>query len=101
VVESGAEGVGVGVVECLEDGECLPPVLACLGGIAGGEVDVAEPGQGGGFAEMVPDVAVQVEGLPKVLGRLGVVAKAMVGVLGPGLDAQLVSEAGTKAGEQP
>jgi hypothetical protein len=56
VVKFGADGVGVGVVELVKDGQGLLPGVVGGPGVAGGVVGVAEVAQGGGFAVAVAEL---------------------------------------------
>src|SRR5215470_15760424 len=78
--EFGAELVGVGVVEVVEDGEGLVPGV--VGGVvvAGGAVGVADADEGGGFVVAVAEVAAQGECVVVAGEGLGVVAEVVVGV---------------------
>src|SRR5439155_10510145 len=63
VVEFGADGVGVGVVELVEDGQGLLPRSTGGGGVAGSMVGVTEVGESVGFLVAVAEVPKQVEGV--------------------------------------
>jgi hypothetical protein len=80
LLEFGAELVGVGVVELVEDDQGVLPGLVCGLGIAGGVVRVAEPGECVGFAVEVAEIPVQLEGVLVAGDCLGVVAEVVVGI---------------------
>jgi hypothetical protein len=80
VLEFGAEGVGVGVVQVVEDGQGLLPCLTGCFGRAGRVVGVAEVGEGHGFPIPAAEVAVQVDGVVVAGNGLGVVAEVLMGV---------------------
>src|SRR5215813_3935414 len=78
--EFGADLLGVGVVELVEDGQGLLPGVAGGLGVAGGVVGVAEVGEEFGFVVAVAEAPDQVKGVLVADEGLGVVAKVVVGV---------------------
>jgi hypothetical protein len=54
--EFGADLLGVGVVEVVEDGQCVLPGGAGRVRVAGGLAGVAEAGEGSGFAVPLADL---------------------------------------------
>src|SRR5882762_5593142 len=76
----GADLVGLGMVELIEDFQGLAPCFAGGAGVARGMVGVAEAGEGVGFEIGVAEVAGQVDGVLVAAGGLLVVGKATVDV---------------------
>src|SRR3954454_3455972 len=76
--EFGADGVGVGVVEIVEDCQGLLVGVAGGGGVAGGAVGVAELREGDRFLVAHAKVAEQGEGLLVAGDGLGVLAEVVV-----------------------
>lgn len=80
LADGGAELVGVGVVEFVEDAQSVLPGGSGGVGIGGGVVCVAEMGEGGGFGVAVAEVAAQVNGVPVAGDGFVSAAEAAVGV---------------------
>lgn len=80
VAEFDADGLGIGVVELVEDGKGVLPGVAGRPGIAGGVVDVAEVGKDSRFVVAVAEVPVQVEGVLVAGDGLVVAAEVVMGV---------------------
>lgn len=72
--ELGADLAGIGVVQAVEDGQRLPPGVAGMVRLAGGEARVTKVGEGRGFVILVAELAEDTEGV-LVAGRgLGKIA---------------------------
>jgi hypothetical protein len=78
--ELGADRVGVGMLQVLEDGQCLLPGLSGLGQLAGGVAGVAEVGEGARFLETVAGFPVKAERALVAGGGFGEVAQVVLGV---------------------
>jgi hypothetical protein len=79
-VEFGADLVGGGVAEVVEDGQGLSPGIVGGLGIAGGEAGLAEAGEGVGFLVAVAEILEQVQGMLVTGEGLVVVPEVVVGV---------------------
>src|SRR5215218_2941234 len=80
VMEFGTDGLGVGVVDFVENGQSVLPGVLAGRGIADGVVGVADVGEDGCFAVAFADVPEQVNGVLEAGDGLGVVAQMVVSV---------------------